>query len=69
MRTSWNHSVDHIWEQLDPALWDLTHNPWVVLQTVSREKLRSVFANPVFCKDVADLVRDLTRPKSEDGEE
>ena len=58
MRTSWNHSVDHIWEQLDPALWDLTHNPWVVLQTVSREKLEGVFANPVFCKDVADLVRD-----------
>ncbi len=58
MRTSWNHNVDHIWEQLDPALWDLTHNPWVVLQTVSREKLQGVFANPVFCKDVTDLVRD-----------
>jgi starch phosphorylase len=58
MRTSWNHNADHIWEQLDPALWGLTHNPWVVLQTVSREKLRSVFANPVFCKDVTDLVRD-----------
>lgn len=58
MRTSWNHSADHLWEQLDPALWGLTHNPWVVLQTVSREKLQRDFANPVFFKSVADLVRD-----------
>src|SRR5215471_18775651 len=36
---SFNHSADQLWEQLDPELWDLTHNPWVVLQTVSRERL------------------------------
>ena len=58
MRTSWDHSGDHIWEQLDPALWDLTRNPWVVLQTVSREKLQSVFADPKFSKDVAELARE-----------
>ncbi|ARO87741.1 DUF3417 domain-containing protein [Nitrosospira lacus] len=58
MRTTWNHSADHIWKQLDPALWGLTHNPWVVLQTVSREKLQSNFANPVFCKDLAGLMQD-----------
>ena len=39
MRWSWNHAADEIWRQLDPELWELTHNPWVVLQTVSREKL------------------------------
>src|SRR5687768_9083764 len=58
MRTSWDHSGDHIWEQLDPALWDLTRNPWVVLQTVSREKLQSVFADSKFSKDVAELARE-----------
>ena len=40
MRWSWNHEADRIWQRLDPTLWDLTHNPWVVLQTVSREKIR-----------------------------
>ena len=35
MRWSWNHATDHIWRQLNPDLWELTHNPWVVLQTVS----------------------------------
>ena len=29
-----------MWRQLDPVLWELTHNPWAVLQTVSREKLQ-----------------------------
>ena len=48
LRWSFNHAADRLWEQLDPELWELTHNPWVVLQTVSREKLRSVTADPNF---------------------
>ncbi len=28
MRWSWNHYADEVWRQLDPALWELTHNPW-----------------------------------------
>ena len=39
MRWSWNHAVDEVWRELDPELWDLTHNPWGVLQTVSREQI------------------------------
>ena len=44
MRSAWNHATDQIWRQLDPVLWELTHNPWVVLQTVSREKLQRELA-------------------------
>jgi starch phosphorylase len=40
LRSAWNHASDEIWRQLDPALWEFTHNPWVVLQTVSRKKLQ-----------------------------
>ncbi len=57
MRSSWNHGADHVWRQLDPALWRLTQNPWVVLQTVSREKLQRVLADPAFRKNVDDLVQ------------
>src|SRR5271157_3949240 len=42
MRWSWNHCADELWRRLDPALWDLTQNPWVVLQTVSRDQLERV---------------------------
>ncbi|GAB1719146.1 MAG: alpha-1,4 glucan phosphorylase [Nitrosospira sp.] len=58
MRTSWNHSADHIWEQLESALWKLTRNPWVVLQTVSQEKLEQCLADPAFSANLADLVQD-----------
>jgi glycogen phosphorylase len=50
LRWSFNHSADRLWETLDPELWELTHNPWLVLQTVSHEKLRSVTAEPSFQK-------------------
>ena len=56
MRSSWNHATDQVWRQLDPVLWELTHNPWV-LQTVSRAKLQGVLADPAFRKNVDDLVQ------------
>jgi starch phosphorylase len=57
MRSSWNHATDRVWRELDPVLWELTHNPWVVLQTVSREKVQRVLADPTFRKDIDDLVQ------------
>jgi len=57
MRSSWNHATDQVWRQLDPVLWELTHNPWAVLQTASRKKLQRVLANPTFRKNVDELVQ------------
>lgn len=56
MHWSWNHGADKVWKQLDPVLWKLTHNPWVVLQTVAREKLQSALADPAFRQQVNALV-------------
>jgi starch phosphorylase len=57
MRWSWNHSADEVWRRLDPVLWELTYNPWVVLQTLSRDRLVGVLADPVFVRKVDALVR------------
>jgi glycogen phosphorylase len=57
MRSSWNHATDEVWRTLDPILWELTQNPWVVLQTVSRDQIESVLADPVFRKNVDDLLQ------------
>ena len=54
---SWNHATDQVWRQLDPVLWNLTSNPWIVLQTVSQEALQRAFTDPAFRKNVADLVQ------------
>jgi starch phosphorylase len=58
---SWNHATDDVWRQLDPELWEITHNPWVVLQTVSRDQIERVLADPVFRKNVDDLVQTRRR--------
>jgi glycogen phosphorylase len=57
MRWSWNHATDKVWGQLDPALSEFTHNPRVVLQTLSCDQLQRVMAEPVFRKNVDDLVQ------------
>ena len=57
MRWSWNHAADEIWRQLDPVLWELTHHPWDVLQTVSREKVKDVLSNPEIRKKIDALVQ------------
>ena len=67
LRWSFNHSADHLWERLDPDLWDLTHNPWIILQTVSQEKLQSVAADPDFQTLVADLHREKQDAERAEG--
>ena len=49
MRSAWDHATDQVWRQLDPELWELTQNPWAVLQTVSREKLQRSLADSRHC--------------------
>jgi len=56
MRWSWSHCADEVWRQLDPALWELTYNPWAVLQTVSQDQLKRMLADPGFRKRVVELV-------------
>ncbi|MFZ1932619.1 MAG: alpha-glucan family phosphorylase [Thermoguttaceae bacterium] len=57
VRWSWNHAADDIWRRLEPSLWEFTRNPWVVLQTVSRERLTKTLAEPAFMKKVDELLK------------
>jgi starch phosphorylase len=58
MRSSWNHAADELWRRLAPSLWELTHNPWIVLQTVSRDELQKALAEPAFRSKVDELVSE-----------
>jgi starch phosphorylase len=64
LRSSFHHSADRLFEWLDPELWESTHNPWIVLRTVSRERLRNVTHDPEFqalLTEVHRSRRDLER--------
>ena len=67
LRWSFNHSADQLWERLDPELWDLTHNPWVVLQTVSQERLQAVTTEPEFQRLLAEVNRERQAAERPEG--
>lgn len=55
LRWSWSHRTDELWRRLDQQLWDRTHNPWAVLQTVSRAQLEQLLAEPTLRERVSEL--------------
>jgi starch phosphorylase len=57
LRWSWNHATDDLWRQLDPDLWESTHNPWVVLQAASRDKIKQLLGNREFRGQVDSLLQ------------
>jgi starch phosphorylase len=66
LRWSWHHSSDEIWGKLNPELWELTQNPWAVLQASSQKGLDEICAEPAFARRLDELLRQkretLQRP-------
>jgi starch phosphorylase len=54
---SWNHASDEIWRSLDSELWETTQNPWLILRTVSKEKIGSLLAAPDLRQRIQNLLR------------
>jgi starch phosphorylase len=57
LRWSWSHTTDLLWERIDPDLWNLTRNPWLILQTVSYSHLEALAHDSAFTKQLSDHVR------------
>ncbi len=53
---SWNHEADWIWQRLDAEMWRAMRDPWVILQTISREEIRDLLAEPEFRNRVESLL-------------
>ena len=54
---SWNHAADELWEALDKDLWATTQNPWVILRTVSHEKIKAALAAQTFREKLDTLLQ------------
>ncbi|MGB7167889.1 MAG: alpha-glucan family phosphorylase [Acidobacteriaceae bacterium] len=52
---SWNHAADELWKRLDADLWETTQNPWVILQTVSRDTIKTALAETEFRQRLDNL--------------
>ena len=54
---SWNHAADELWEALDKELWATTQNPWVILRTVSHEKIKAALGDVEFRRRLDSLLQ------------
>ena len=50
LRWSWNHAADTLWKQADSDLWNMTGNPWLILQTMSGKRLQALSKDAGFRK-------------------
>lgn len=57
LRWSWSHSADVLWERIDPEIWAITRNPWLILQSVSTSHLEKLAEDGDFRKLVESHVK------------
>jgi starch phosphorylase len=66
LRNCWEHTTAPVWSRIDPELWELTHNPWLVLQTASKKRINELEKDPEFYEQVRELAHhqreSLKRP-------
>jgi len=55
LRWTWNHASDELWRLVDPRAWELTGNPWWILQSVSQKRLQELAADQQFLKHLHAL--------------
>jgi len=65
MRWSWNHDADELWQQLAPALWEETHSPWLVVQSVAGDQVRRLLASPGFKGKLDAIVKQREQEDTE----
>jgi starch phosphorylase len=60
LRWTGSQMTDRIWKMLDPEAWEITNNPYMILENVSRKRLEEVARDEVF---KAELESVLERKK------
>ncbi len=60
IRWSWSHVADELWSCVDNRLWQHTHNPWMIMQTVSMKRLNELVEDDHF----KQLLRQLHEEQS-----
>ncbi|HVZ72872.1 MAG TPA: alpha-glucan family phosphorylase [Polyangia bacterium] len=61
LRWTWSHGADHLWRLLDARAWELTRNPWVILQEASSERLAELARDARFLADLEAVLSERER--------
>lgn len=55
LRWTWSYEADGLWERLDEEAWNWTHNPWILLQDISEQRLGELAGDRSFTEELARL--------------
>ncbi len=53
---TWSHAGDVLWQMIDPESWAQSANPYVILQNVTRERMRALMLDTKFREELDRLV-------------
>src|SRR6266849_2877178 len=56
LRWNWSHATDPLWKMLDEDAWESTRNPYLILLTVSRERLARAATNEEITRCLKQLL-------------
>ena len=66
LRWTWSHAGDQLWRSISPDVWDITQNPWLILQSLSLVELKKLAQNSELRAEFKHLVEArqeyLSRP-------
>jgi len=58
LRWIWSHGTDHLWQALDRNAWEITSNPWSILQTISQDRLEELARDQNFLEQLNQAQRE-----------
>lgn len=58
LRWTWSHVGDALWRHIDPDMWERTQNPWLILQSVSSERLDVLCQDALFIEQLDALLTE-----------
>ncbi|WP_256581248.1 MULTISPECIES: DUF3417 domain-containing protein [unclassified Pseudomonas] len=67
LRWTWNHALDGLWKAIDPELWERTHNPWMILQNASQQRLDEFCRDATFSQKHARAIEEHRRYLDDSG--
>lgn len=57
LRWTWSHAGDSLWKTIDPQVWEQTKNPYVILQNLTKKRLKELEKDIAFRAQLERLIK------------
>ncbi len=57
LRWTWDRTADVLWQAIDPAMWEASGNPWLILESAPQRRLEELADDRWFCQELAERLK------------